>query len=102
MAGSFGRAKPNMVNALLTTFVGSRETAAGYKRRMISHFIHGRVALADASELIQRYGDDAGFEAAVRAERSRDEGNVARFCHWRQIERVIATLSSEEVTGTVH
>jgi hypothetical protein len=62
MAGSFGRAKPNMVNALLTTFVGSRETAAGYKRRMISPFIHGRVALADASELIQRYGDDAGFE----------------------------------------
>jgi hypothetical protein len=25
-----------------------------------------------------------------------------RFCHWRQIERVIATLSSDEVQGTVH
>jgi hypothetical protein len=65
-------------------------------------FIHGRVALADASALIERYGDDAGFEAAVRAERSRDDGNVVRFCHWRQIERVIATLSSDEVQGTVH
>jgi hypothetical protein len=65
-------------------------------------FIHGRPALADASELIARYGDDAGFEAAVRAERSRDDGNVARFCHWRQIERVIATLSSGEVLGSVH
>jgi hypothetical protein len=65
-------------------------------------FIHGRVALADASALIERYGDDAGFEAAVRAERSRDDGNVARFCHWRQIERVIATLSCEEVRGSVH
>ena len=65
-------------------------------------FIHGRVALADAAELIARYGDDAGFEAAIRADRSRDDGNVARFCHWRQIERVIATLSSEEIAGTIH
>jgi len=65
-------------------------------------FIHGRVALADASELIERFGDDAGFEAAARAERSRDDGNVARYCHWRQIERVIATLSSDEVLGTLH
>lgn len=65
-------------------------------------FIHGRVALSDAAELMDRYGDDAGFEAAVRAERSRDEGNVSRFCHWRQIERVIATLSSDEVRGAVH
>jgi hypothetical protein len=69
---------------------------------MQSLFIHGREALADASELMSRYGDDAGFEAAVRAERSRDAGNVVRFCHWRQIERVIATLSSDEVHGTVH
>jgi hypothetical protein len=65
-------------------------------------FIHGRTALADASDLIERYGDDAAFEAAARAERSRDNGNVAHFCHWRQIERVIATLSSGEITGTVH
>ena len=65
-------------------------------------FIHGRVALRDASDLIERYGDDAGFEAAARAERSRDDGNVVRFCHWRQIERVIATLSCDEVIGTIH
>jgi hypothetical protein len=69
---------------------------------MEAPFISGRLALADASELMQRFGDDAGFEAASRAERSRDDGNVVRFCHWRQIERVIATLSSEEVRGTVH
>ena len=65
-------------------------------------FIHGRVALADAEELMQRYGDDAGFVAATRAERSRDDGNVLRFCHWRQIERVIATLSSEDIRGAIH
>ena len=69
---------------------------------MDTPFIHGRLALADASELIERYGEDAGFEAAARAEQSRDLGNVARFCHWRQIERVIATLASDEVRGSVH
>ena len=65
-------------------------------------FISGRPALADAAELIERYGDDAGFEAAVRAEESRDAGNVLRFCYWRQIERVIVTLSSDEVRGSIH
>jgi hypothetical protein len=69
---------------------------------MDTPFIHGRLALADASDLMERYGDDAGFQAAARAERSRDDGNVARFCHWRQIERVIATLSCDEVRGSVH
>ena len=65
-------------------------------------FISGRSALAEASDLIERFGDDAAFEAAARAERSRDNGNVLRFCHWRQIERVITALSCDEVRGTVH
>ena len=69
---------------------------------MDSPYIAGRFALAEASDLIDRYGDDAGLEAAARAERSRDAGNVLHFCHWRQIERVIATLSDEEVRGTIH
>jgi hypothetical protein len=69
---------------------------------MDSPFIHGRLALADASDLIERFGDNAGFEAAARAARSRDLGNVARFCHWRQIERLIATLACDQVRGTVH
>ena len=69
---------------------------------MDSPFITGRAAIADAAELMERFGDDAGLEAAVRAERSRDDGNVLRFCHWRQIERVIASLSSEDVRGTIH
>jgi hypothetical protein len=65
-------------------------------------FIQSRSTLEDASDLIARYGDDAGFEAASRAERSRDDGNVVRFCHWRQIERVIATLTSDEIRGSIH
>ena len=69
---------------------------------MDSPFISGRLALEEAADLLNRFGDDAGLEAAARAESSRDAGNVLRFCHWRQIERVIATLSNEEVRGTVH
>lgn len=69
---------------------------------MDAPFISGRPALFDAAELIEAYGDNAGLEAAVRAEQSRDVGNVERFCHWRQIERVIATLSSKEVRGSIH
>lgn len=65
-------------------------------------FISGRAALADAALLIETFGDDAGFEAAARAEKSRGNGNVMKFCHWRQIERVIVTLSDQEVRGTVH
>jgi hypothetical protein len=53
---------------------------------MDAPFIHGRVALADAA----------------RAKASRNDGNVAHFCHWRHIERVIATLISDRVEGTVH
>lgn len=69
---------------------------------MESPFITGRIALAEASELIDRFGEEAALEAATRAERSRDAGNVLHFCHWRQIERVIVTLSCDEVRGTVH
>ena len=69
---------------------------------MDTPFINGRAALADAALLLETYGDDAGFEAAARAEYSRDQGNVIRFCHWRQIERVIATLSCDEITDTIH
>jgi hypothetical protein len=91
-----------MVNSILTTLVGSRETAARYDTPMDAPFIHGRLALADATDHIERFGEEAAVEAAIRAGRSRADGNVLRFCHWRQIERVVATLSSEEALGTVH
>ena len=69
---------------------------------MLMPYIHGRSSLADAAELIEQYGDAAVLEAAARAITSRDSGNVVRFCHWRQIERVIATLRCDEVLGQVH
>ena len=65
-------------------------------------FIHGRLALADAAELMEHYGDGAALEAAARARRFRSDGNVVRFCHWRQIEGVVEALSSDEVSGSIH
>lgn len=69
---------------------------------MATPFIPDRRALADASELIDRYGDDARKQAAARAAGSRDAGNVQRFCHWRQIERLIEALVSRRAEGTIH
>jgi len=93
---------PDVVNAALTSFVGSRATGCGVGEGMETPFISGRTALADAAALLAQFGTHAAAEAAARAAGSRDAGNVARFCHWRQIERVIATLSSGEVAGTIH
>lgn len=56
----------------------------------------------DAAELIALFGDDAGFEAAARADKSRDVGNYINFCRWRQIERLIVLLSVGRAVGTVH
>jgi len=65
-------------------------------------YLADRGVITDAADLIARFGDDAGFEAAARAERSRDLGNGWRFAHWRQIERLIVLLASDRAVGTVH
>ena len=65
-------------------------------------YINGPAALSDATSLIEQFGQYAESEAANRARRSRDDGNVARFCHWRQIERVIAALSCDDILGSIH
>ena len=60
-------------------------------------------AAADAAELIARFGVHAASEAAARADRSRDLGNVIHFCRWREIERMIALLSSTDpADATLH
>ena len=65
-------------------------------------FIAGRTSLADAQDLIRDFGGDAALQAAVRAEKSRDADNVLKFCHWRQVERLIDALGTDEPLGTVH
>ena len=55
-----------------------------------------------ARELITSFGEIAAFEAAARAESSRNKGNAIGFCHWRQVERFILILSAERILGSVH
>jgi hypothetical protein len=65
-------------------------------------YVADRAVLADATDLIARFGLDAPVEAAARADRSRDLGNVVHFCRWRQIERLVLLLTADEVIGSVH
>ena len=65
-------------------------------------FIACRGSLADAEELMREFGTEAALQAAVRAEKSRGAENILKFCHWRQVERLIDALAAEEPQGTVH
>jgi hypothetical protein len=56
----------------------------------------------DAAALLETFGEHAGVEAALRADRSRDRGNHIHFCHWRQIERMLMLLQGEQAMGTIH
>jgi hypothetical protein len=51
---------------------------------------------------MDRFGEDAGVEAAARADVSRNRGNVSGFCRWRQIERMILALAHPQSDGTLH
>ncbi|PAX09714.1 hypothetical protein [Sphingomonas lenta] len=64
-------------------------------------YLDGR-SVSDADQLIAAFGAHACAEASARADRSRDLGNHVRFCHWRQVERLIELLSVPGAVGTVH
>ncbi|CAN5230256.1 hypothetical protein BH10PSE13_BH10PSE13_24470 [soil metagenome] len=61
-----------------------------------------RKSYEDVRTLIEMFGEDAGMEAANRADASRDLGNHIHFCHWRQIERMIVLLSVDRAFGTIN
>ncbi|GAA0738198.1 hypothetical protein [Sphingomonas japonica] len=65
-------------------------------------YLPDRGAVADAADLMLRFGAEAGLEAAIRANRSRDLGNHVHFCRWRSIERLILVLGDDMATGTLH
>jgi hypothetical protein len=65
-------------------------------------YVADRAVLTDATDLIARFGPEAAIEAAARADRSRDLGNVVHFCRWRQIERLVVLLTASDVIGSVH
>ncbi|MEO0439601.1 MAG: hypothetical protein AAF067_01875 [Pseudomonadota bacterium] len=57
---------------------------------------------SDAQQLITNFGDEAGLEAANRADKSRALGNHLHYCKWRQVERLCVLLSIDQTLGTVH
>ncbi len=57
---------------------------------------------SDAELLISNYGEEAGLEAANRADKSRSLGNHIHYCKWRQVERLCVLLSIDQTIGTVH
>lgn len=65
-------------------------------------FIASRTSLADAENLIREFGGEAALQAAVRAEKSREAENILKFCHWRQVERLIDALEADQPQGTIH
>lgn len=65
-------------------------------------FVVDRASVADAQALLAQFGDDAAFEAAARADKSRDRGNVILYCRWRQIERMVVALAHGKPLGTIH
>ena len=65
-------------------------------------FLSHTGVVADATDLMSRFGDDAELQAAARAERSRNLGNQLHFCRWRQTERLIALLGCDEPVGSIH
>jgi len=59
-------------------------------------------AVFEAEELITHFGEFAADEAAARASRSRNLGNVVHYCRWRQIQRLIEVLGAVGDDATVH
>lgn len=59
-------------------------------------------AAEEAIELLAAHGPMAPFEAAARASRSRDLGNIIHFCRWRQIERFLEAMAADPNPQTVH
>lgn len=69
---------------------------------MLDMYLADAAQVTEAADLIDRFGESAGIEAARRAGRSRTIGNHIHFCRWRQTARLIDLLASHLVTGTVH
>lgn len=65
-------------------------------------YLDDREAVKDATELLTEFGPLAGQEADLRANRSRDLGNVIHFCRWRQIRRLLDWLDDEPSDITLH
>ncbi len=80
-----------------------RHTSSDAEPDLQTHVhIPDAAAAREAADLIERFGDFAADEAASRACRSRELGNVVHYCRWRQIQRFIEHLGSAGPEVTRH
>ncbi len=61
-----------------------------------------RMAYDEADNMLTILGQSAALHAADNADDARERGNHIRFCHWRQVERLIVMLSVQKSFGTIH
>ena len=66
------------------------------------YFVADRQSALDAARLLEDHGAAAPVAAAANAALSRDRGNVAHFCRWRQIGRLIAAMADADGEQTRH
>ena len=65
-------------------------------------YMHCTQDAEEATNLIDRFGSQAMREANRRAARSRAVGNVAHYCRWRQIGRLVELLNGCDAGETLH
>jgi len=61
-----------------------------------------REAYDEADNMLTILGSSAAIHAADNADQARERGNHIRFCHWRQVERLIVMLNVQKSFGTIH
>lgn len=64
--------------------------------------IGGREIVQMAQTMIEEFGAAAIGAAQLRAAHARAQDNPYRFCHWKEVERVIGWISAPELSQTRH
>lgn len=85
----------------VTMWIG-RSRTKGLNQSMHLLMFVDRRSYDDAAALIEAFGELAEEEAELRADQSRELGNYVKFCHWRQIGRVLPLLQGNQAMGTLH
>ncbi len=105
-------APADAVKAMFTTLCRDGERPCCYgacmpmtdpsRARLAHPFLAGSAALSDAAQLQREFGDDAGQAAQLRAAHARARDNALRYCHWREVERMLAWLDAPAGGATRH
>ncbi|MEQ1687100.1 MAG: hypothetical protein ABL874_00830 [Sphingopyxis sp.] len=65
-------------------------------------FVGGRAMVTDALALAREFGADAVQAASLRSAQSRQRGNIADYCKWREVERLLSLDTGFQGGATRH